>query len=75
MAIAALLLGLFGWILVGLGSVAAVVLGIVSLRQINASGGWLKGRGLAIAGIVLGAVMGGLMLLGFIAGIINSFGH
>jgi hypothetical protein len=35
----------------------ALVLGIVALARINRSGGALKGRGLAIAAIVLGALM------------------
>ena len=36
--------------------VAALVLGIVALVEIKQSGGTLRGRGLAIAGIVLGIV-------------------
>ena len=57
---------LLGWWLVGLGSLAGIVLGIVSLRQINEANGWLKGRGLAIAGIVLGAGFVSLFSLGLI---------
>ena len=35
----------------------ALVLGLVALVRINRSGGALRGRGLAIAAIVLGALM------------------
>jgi hypothetical protein len=37
-----------------LGSIAAIVFGHVALRQINASGGRQGGRGLAVAGLVIG---------------------
>jgi hypothetical protein len=53
MNIVALLLGL-GIPLVGL---VALTLGIVALVRINRSNGALRGRGLAIAAIVLGALM------------------
>ncbi|MHC4916197.1 MAG: hypothetical protein ACYTGB_11975, partial [Planctomycetota bacterium] len=43
-----------------LGALLALILGIVALLRINRSGGALRGRGLAIAAIVIG----GLMLLG-----------
>jgi hypothetical protein len=39
-----------------IGSVLALVLGYLALRQIRKSNGWQDGRGLAIAGIVLGWV-------------------
>jgi hypothetical protein len=45
----------------------AVVLGMVGLSGINRSGGMLRGRGFAIAGIVLGVagtvLLGGMLLL------------
>lgn len=37
-------------------SIAAVVMGLVAMNQINASGGMQGGRGLAIAGLVCGGV-------------------
>ena len=55
LAIAAFLCAALGWWFFGLGSLAGIALGIVSLDQIRHSNGWLRGRGLAIAGIVLGA--------------------
>lgn len=54
MAIAALVLSIV-W-LGGLGSLAAVVLGIVAIRQINASNGAQGGKGLAITGTVIGGI-------------------
>ncbi|MDD5347791.1 MAG: DUF4190 domain-containing protein [Candidatus Omnitrophica bacterium] len=72
MAVASLVLGCFfiipliGW----LSSVAAIILGIVALVKINASKQALKGSGMAIAGIVLGAVgmfVGTIIMLAAIA--------
>jgi hypothetical protein len=45
------------------GSVLAVIFGHVALSQINKSGGTQQGRGMAIAGIVLGWVGVGTLLL------------
>jgi hypothetical protein len=62
MATTSLVLGIssfFCWIFTGL---PALILGIVALRNINRSNGQLKGDGLAIAGIVTGAVSS-LMIL------------
>jgi hypothetical protein len=52
LAIASLIFGLVwaAW----LGSIAAVLLGHVALRQIRMSGGRQTGRGLAVAGLMLG---------------------
>lgn len=52
LAIASLVLGII-WIC-GIGSILALILGIVALSQIKKTGA--GGRGLAIAGIVLGAL-------------------
>lgn len=53
-AIAALVCGII-WVW-GLGSIAAIVLGLIAFRQIDRSGGRQGGRGLATAGLVLGVV-------------------
>ena len=45
----------------GIGSLLAVIFGLISIKQINESQGRLGGKGLAIAGTVVGAV--GLVLL------------
>jgi hypothetical protein len=60
-AIASLVLGIlggfacFGWIL-------ALVFGYMARSQIDASGGMQRGRGMAIAGIILGWVWGTLLI-------------
>ena len=54
LAIASLVLSLV-WIY-GLGSIAAIVFGHVALSQIKKSGGTQRGRGMAIAGLVLGYI-------------------
>jgi hypothetical protein len=53
-AIASLVLGIV-W-LGGLGSLLALIFGIMAKNQIDASGGHQTGRGMAVAGIVLGVV-------------------
>ena len=46
---------------------AAVALGYAALDQIKASNGWKTGRGMAIAGIVLGYLtIGGLAVTGLV---------
>lgn len=47
-----------------LGSIPAIILGILSIKRIDQSGGALQGRGLGVAGIVTGAVgvLAGLFL-------------
>lgn len=52
LAVASLVLGII-W-LYWLGSILALIFGYTARRQIDASGGWQTGRGLATAGIVLG---------------------
>lgn len=66
LAVAALLSAALGWWLFGLGALAGIALGLVSLQQIQQSNGSLKGRGLAIAGIALGAAFCVLYLLAII---------
>jgi len=66
LAIGSLVCGLFwGW---GIGSVAAVILGSIALRQIRREPLRLKGRGMALAGISLGwlgiAGLAALLFLG-----------
>ncbi len=51
-AVASLVLGIV-WVM-GIGSILALVFGYIAKGQIDASGGRQTGRGMAIAGIVLG---------------------
>lgn len=60
-AVAALVLGIL-W-LFWVGSILALVFGYIAKSQIDGSGGAHGGRGLAIAGIVLGWVGVGTLLL------------
>ncbi len=68
LAIASLFLGII-W-LFGLGSVLAIALGYLGLKQIEASAGRESGRAIAIAGIVIGIV--GLASLGILVGFLIS---
>jgi hypothetical protein len=54
MAIASLALGIL-WIF-GLGSLLALILGVMAKNQIDASNGTESGRGMAVAGIILGII-------------------
>lgn len=55
LSVASLVLGLLGW-LCGIGSILAIIFGAVALHQINESRGRVTGKGMAIAGLVLGIV-------------------
>jgi hypothetical protein len=72
LAIASLVLGLI-WIY-GLGSILALVFGYSAKGQIDHSGGRQSGRGMAVAGIVLGWIGVGLIVLVFIAAAAGSSG-
>jgi hypothetical protein len=70
LAIASLVTGLFFWCWV-LPGIVSIVLGHVALESIEDSGGTKTGRGMAIAGIVLGwvgiGIVGLLVLAWFVA--------
>lgn len=72
LAIAALVLGLVGWIACGVGSVVAVILGFIAQSQIRESRGRQGGEGLAKAGIILGFVGIGLVILVFVIGALSG---
>lgn len=66
LAVAALVLGII-W-LYWIGSILAVIFGGVALKRINASNGWRTGKGMAVAGLVLGLVgMGTLAMIVLLA--------
>lgn len=54
MAIVSLVSALVGWLLCGLGPIAAVITGFIGRGQINKSGGRETGAGMAMAGIIIG---------------------
>jgi hypothetical protein len=55
-----------------IGSLLAVIFGHVALSQIKRANGWQRGRGMAIAGLVLGYVAIGLLVVGIIVAAANS---
>ena len=61
-AIASLICGICFWIFPA--AVAAIILGHLSISEINRAAGRLKGRGMAITGLVLG--YGGILFIPFI---------
>ena len=62
MAVASMIVGIV-WIW-GVGSIVALVLGYSAKAQIDRSGGMETGRGMAIAGIVLGWIgIAGILLV------------
>ena len=65
-AIASLILGLFFFLFFA--AIPAIVLGHLALSEIKASAGGLRGRGLAIAGLVLGYFGLGALAVGIFAG-------
>ncbi len=70
LAIASLVLGLL--FCVPFASLVGLILGIVALNQIKNSGGAIQGRGMAIAGIVLGAISMAIGILYAIAVLADS---
>jgi hypothetical protein len=54
MAVASLVCSIFGWICV-IGPLLGLIFGFVALSQINQTG--QRGRGMALAGIIIGAIM------------------
>jgi uncharacterized protein DUF4190 len=65
MAIASLVCSLLGW-LCGIGPILGIIFGVLALNKIKETG--QGGRGLAIAGIAIGAV---LIVFGIIGGILS----
>lgn len=39
-----------------IGSILAIIFGVIAIRRINRSNGWRTGKGMAIAGLVLGLI-------------------
>jgi len=72
LAITSLVLGLAGWLLCGVGSVVAIVLGFVARDQIKRSWGRQTGSGMATAGIILGFIGAAFWLVALIVQIVNS---
>lgn len=57
MAVAALVCGILSFVCFGpLTGIAAIILGVLSRKRIDQSGGTLTGRGMATTGLVLGSI-------------------
>lgn len=56
LAILSLVLGILGWITLGLTALVGLVLGIIALVRISRSQGALRGKGLALAGTIVSGV-------------------
>jgi hypothetical protein len=63
-AVTAMVLGILGLVCCGLASPFAIWTGRKSMKEIDASGGWLGGRGQAQAGFILGIIGTVLWVLG-----------
>jgi Domain of unknown function (DUF4190) len=68
-AVASLVLGIV-WVC-GIGAILALIFGYVALGQIKRSQGSMSGRGMAIAGVVLGWVGVGLLVLTIALGVVG----
>jgi hypothetical protein len=71
LAIASLFLGII-W-LFGLGSILAIVLGYLGMKEVRESGGHTGGWAIALAGVIVGVV--GLASLGILIGFLLSSAH
>jgi hypothetical protein len=78
MSIAGLVCGISGLTLIGCGiglipAILGVVFGVLGMKKVDASGGALKGRGMALAGAICGAVAIGLFLLWLVLALFGVF--
>jgi len=67
LSIASLVCGLLGFVSFGLTSIGAIITGHISLSRIKKSAGALSGRGMAIAGLIIGYLVFALTLLAVVA--------
>ena len=66
MAIAALIIGIAGFIFFGPLGILAIIFGAIGISQINRDPN-LKGKGMAVAGLVLGIISGVFWIIAIIA--------
>ncbi|MFO7250535.1 MAG: DUF4190 domain-containing protein [Actinomycetes bacterium] len=72
LAVAAMILGILGFVTCGATSVLAVIFGHVALSQIKRSGE--QGHGMAMTGVILGWILTGLWLLYWMAVLFLGWG-
>ena len=75
LAIASLVAGMLGLCTAGLGGIAGLILGMVALKKIGRSGGALRGRALAIAGLIVSICTVLVWVLVLVAGAVALFWH
>jgi hypothetical protein len=75
LAIAALVLGITGFIAYAIPAILALIFGYRAKGQIDASGGVQGGRGMALAGIILGWIWIGVYVVILLIVIIASVGE
>jgi hypothetical protein len=76
LAIASLVCSLAGWFCFGVGFILGIVFGLIARNQIRNSNGTQTGDGLALAGIILGAVPIGLgIMLSLLVFVLTAFSH
>jgi len=74
LSIVSLVSGLVGWTFIPVvGAIAAIITGHLAKKEIRDSGGALGGDGMALAGLILGYVQLGLILLALIVIIVAVF--
>ena len=62
-----MVLGIVGLVACGfLAGIPAIILGRQAQREIDASNGWLTGRGMATAGVVMGWIEVGLAIVAIV---------
>ena len=53
-------------------AILGVVFGVIGMKKVDASGGALKGKGMALAGAICGAIAIGLFIIYLISVIIRA---
>ena len=72
LAIASLVSSIAGFVICPVGIILGLVFGYIARNQIDQSGGTQQGRGMAVAGIIIGWVCVGLVVFGILIAIIVS---
>lgn len=70
LAIASLACSIGGFVVCGIGYILGLVFGYIARNQIDQSGGTQEGRGLAVAGIIIGWVGVGIIVLVLVIAIV-----
>jgi hypothetical protein len=65
-SVTAMVLGILGLVCCGLASPFAIWTGRKAMKEIDASGGWMRGRGQAQAGFIMGIIGTVLWVLGLL---------